>query len=237
MRVSLVLVTSFLAGCVDELPLEWQLDYTRIVAVRAEPPGILSGQVSDITSLVATDGAPVQELPPEAAVVVSPMSLASSLTTTDGRWSVTAPDAAALDAARAELGLMAGAPVPLSVGVSYNAGTLLAVKTVVLAEARANPSIDSATIDGEPLRDKTELVIDASAETRLSVDAVLEDDVNWLTSVGTMSDYDLPTSAYITVYDDDALQGELAVVFRDSRNGVTWRVWPLRAEGTPKVAP
>ncbi len=233
MRVLLALTIALLAGCIDDLPLQWELDYTRIVAVRAEPPGILSSEVSTITSLIATEGAPAQELPPEAATVVSPMSLASSLVTANGQWTVTAPDEAALEAARAELGLMAGAPVPLAVGVSYNAGSLLAVKTVYLGETRTNPSIDSATINGEPLRDKTELVIDAAVETPLFVEAMLEDDVNWLTSVGTMSDYDLPTSAYIKVDDDDRLEGELALVFRDALGGVTWRVWPMRAEGTP----
>jgi hypothetical protein len=236
LRVLLAVSIALFAGCIDDLPLEWDLDYTRIVAVRAEPPGIVSGEVSTITSLIANEGAPALELPPEGAVVVAPMSLASSLVATNGQWTVTVPDEAALQAARTELGLMPGAPVPLSVGVSYQAGSLLAVKTVYLGETRTNPSIDSATINGEPLRDKTELVIDAAVETRLFVEAVLEDDINWLTSVGTMSDYDLPTSAYIKVDDDDRLEGEFALVFRDARGGVTWRVWPMRAEGTPMPA-
>ena len=29
---------------------------------------------------------------------------------------------------------------------------------------------------------------------------------------------------------DDPQDGELAVVLRDGRGGVTWRVWPIRAE-------
>jgi hypothetical protein len=165
------------------------------------------------------------------------MSLASALTNDNGRWIVTRPDDAALEAARAELMLMPGTPVPLQVGVSYNGMDLFALKVVTLGEARSNPSIDSATINGELLNTKTDLVIDAAVETPLSVDGSLEDDVNWLTSVGTMHDFDLPTSAYLTVDDDDLLEGELALVFRDARGGVTWRVWPLKAEGTPMVAP
>ena len=55
------------------------------------------------------------------------------------------------------------------------------------------------------------------------------DDVNWLTSCGTMHDYDLP-QAYLRVELEDPMEGELAVVLRDARGGVAWRVWPIHAE-------
>lgn len=189
-----------------------------------------------ITSLVAQAGGPARVEIPELARIVSPASLASSLMRDDAGWSVVCPDDAALAAARLELGLQSDAPVPIQVGVSHRGMTLLAVKQVVAGEARENPSIDSATAGGRLLRELDEVVVEAAEETPLRIEAVLEDDVNWLTSVGTMNDYDLPSSAYLTVDADDALEGQLAVVFRDSRGGVTWRVWPLRAEGRPRPA-
>jgi hypothetical protein len=53
--------------------------------------------------------------------------------------------------------------------------------------------------------------------------------VNWLTSCGEMHDFDLH-SAYLTVGPDDPQEGELAVILRDERGGVAWRVWPIRSE-------
>ena len=62
----------------------------------------------------------------------------------------------------------------------------------------------------------------------LSVSAVETDDVNWLTSCGNMHDFDLP-QAHLRVEPEDPQTGELAVVLRDDRGGVTWRVWPIEA--------
>ena len=44
-----------------------------------------------------------------------------------------------------------------------------------------------------------------------------------------MHDFDLP-QAYLRVELEDPASGELAVVRRDPRGGVAWRVWPIRAE-------
>ena len=44
-----------------------------------------------------------------------------------------------------------------------------------------------------------------------------------------MHDDDLPT-AHISFEDEDPLEGQLAVVVRDGKGGVTWQVWQLRAE-------
>jgi len=54
-------------------------------------------------------------------------------------------------------------------------------------------------------------------------------DVTWLTSCGTMHDFDLP-SAYLKVEVDDPQTGELAVVLRDAAGGVTWDLWPIHAQ-------
>jgi hypothetical protein len=75
-----------------------------------------------------------------------------------------------------------------------------------------------------------ELVVPMQHEVPLFIEADdTVDIVNWLTSCGEMHDFDLH-SAYLTVLPDQPHEGELAVVKRDQRGGVSWRVWPIRAE-------
>jgi hypothetical protein len=216
-------------GCVDELDPPWQLDHDRIVAVRATPPAIQPGERSELDALIARKGDKTVESVPEAAIVVSPMSLGSAVALDGGKWVVTAPDAAALDAARAELELPADKPVPLVVGVSYQGQALVATKTILLGATGANPSLDAMMIDGAPADMRTEIVVGTLVDIPLSVAAEDADDVNWLTSCGTMHDFDLP-EAYLRVELEDPTAGELAVVLRDDLGGVAWRVWPIRAE-------
>ncbi len=219
-----------LGACASDLDEQWQLDHDRIIAVRATPPGILSGERAEIDALVGAEGQRPVEAAPEIATVVSPMSLAATVRPEAGRWYVTAPDAAALAAARTELGLAADAPVPLQVGVSYAGQTLLAFKTVYLGEARVNPTLDDMMIAGAVApAAATEIVVPPLTDVRLSVTADVEDTVNWLTSCGTMHDFDLP-NAYLRVEKDDPQTGDLAVVRRVSDGGVVWRTWSIRAE-------
>lgn len=223
-----LLIAALAAGCAGDLPQPWDLDHDRIVAVRATPPRILAGETSQLDALIALAGGATSVQPPEAAIVVSPASLAGALGNDGGAWTVTAPDDAQLAAARTELGLAADAPVPLQVGVAYGAGTLAATKTVWLGETADNPTLAEMTIDGEPMEVMTELVVGKLVDVRLSVAADVEDDVNWLTSLGEMHDFDLP-QAYLRVEEDEeAIAGELAVVRRDQHGGVAWRVWPIR---------
>lgn len=217
------------AGCTGDLDPPWQLDHDRIVAVRATPPAIEPGGRAALDALIALAGEGTSERAPEAAMVVSPVVLAGALAQEAGAWIVTAPDPAKLDEARAELRLMPGAPVPLVVGVAYHGLTLFATKTVWLGAAAANPTLDAMTIDGAPADARTEIVVGKLVDVPLSIAAELDDDVNWLTSCGTMHDFDL-AQAYLRVEAEDPAAGELAVVRRDARGGVAWRVWPIRAE-------
>ncbi len=111
-RARAVVVTAALAmlalataACVEELDPPWQLDHDRIVAVRATPPALEPGGRAELDALLSLKGAGTSERAPELAVVVSPMSLAGALAPEGGKWIVTAPDAAAIEAARAELRL------------------------------------------------------------------------------------------------------------------------------------
>jgi hypothetical protein len=225
---ALVLV---LGACTGDLDPAWQLDHDRIIAVRATPPGILPGQTSTIDALLGKKGDKTSVAAPQAAMVVSPTSLSDVLAQSGGNWIVTAPSAERLAAVRTELGLAADAPVPLEVGVAYANQTLLAVKTVRLGESTANPSLASMNVmvnDTPP--GSSELVVGKLVKVPLSVDADdVTYDVAWLTSCGTMHDFDLPT-AYLKVEVDDPDAGELAVTVRDASGGVAWNVWPIHAE-------
>ncbi|MEJ7604595.1 MAG: hypothetical protein WKG01_42475 [Kofleriaceae bacterium] len=224
----LVGLALLLAACDGDLDPPWQLDHDRIIAVRATPPAVESGQRSELDALLAIKGGVTSVEAPELAIVVSPESLAGTLTPEGGRWYVTAPSEDQLAAARLELGIDPGLPVPLRVGVSYRAQALFAVKTVWLGMTAQNPELVSVTMDNGP-PPEGEIVVGLEVDFPLSVEALDTDDVNWLTSCGTMHDFDLP-QAYLRVELVDPVAGELAVVRRDERGGVVWRVWPIRAE-------
>ncbi|MGE0551090.1 MAG: hypothetical protein AB7O24_08060 [Kofleriaceae bacterium] len=218
-------------GCVDDVDQPWELDHDRIIAVRATPPRIITGERSEIDLLLGrVDRQPPIEVIPEAAIVVSPMSLSGSLAQDSGEWFVTAPTAEQLATARTELALPADAPVPIQVGVSTNAGGLFGLKTVWIGEQRQNPTLDTITMNAADITAATELSVGIEVDVPLAVPFDDENfDVNWLTSCGTMHDYDLP-SAYLRVEKDDMMAGSFALVVRDSFGGVAWRLWTIVAQ-------
>jgi hypothetical protein len=218
-------------GCTGDLDPPWQLDHDRIIAVRASPPGIAAGETSMLDALLGAKGAPTRVAPPELAAVASPASLSDVLAFDGTGWVVTAPSEQRLARARAELTLPADAPVPLRVDVSYAGQTLVATKTIELGRAASNPSLVSMNmkIDGAPAS-SAEIVVEPLVKVPLSIDADdAQFDVTWLTSCGTMHDFDLP-NAYLMVEADDPTTGELAVIVRDAGSGVAWSVWPIHTD-------
>jgi hypothetical protein len=216
-----------LAGCVDDTVPPWQLDHDRIIAVRATPPRIAAGEQAVIDGLIGFHGAPVAEQPPEDATVLDPAGFAPALRHDGARWVVTAPSADQLAAARTALGLAAEALVPLQLEVGY-AGGLRATKTVWLGGAAANPAMTDVQID-RVAATAAALVVAPLRDVPLSI--ALDDasyDVTWLSSCGTMHDFDLP-AAFLRVEAGDATTGQLALVVRDSAGGVSWQVWPVTA--------
>lgn len=212
----------FTGACSSNIDEPWELDHDRIIAVRAIPPRIAAGQTAKLDVLVGFKGAAVSVQDPETTAVVSPVRLANAV---NGAV-VTAPNDAALATARQELGLPIGAPVPLVIGIS--ARGFSATKTVWLGEAGDNPPLLDLRIGGVP--PPSSIVVPRDDDVALSVTADdVVDTVNWLTSCGTMHDFDL-SSAYLRVEPDDSQQGELAIVLRDAKGGVSWQVWPIRAE-------
>jgi hypothetical protein len=223
------LIVAALVGCGGDLDQPWDLDHDRIVAIRATPPAILAGETSEIDGLIAAKGGPSVERIPDQVIVVKPESLAGTVSFDNAKWVVTAPSEAELEAARTELGLEAGASVPLQLGVAYGE-TLFGLKSVALGNTAPNPQLGVMQINGATAPEPTaEIVVGKLIDVPLSVEAGEQDDVNWLTSCGTMHDFDLP-NAYLRVEVEDLTEGELAVVLRDDAGGVTWQVWPIRAE-------
>lgn len=229
-----LLLAVLLAGCVDDIDEEWQLDHDRIIAVRASPPRIVSGERAVLDVLVGRKGDHTLETAPAGAQVVSPESLADLVTVDSQGWGVTAPLEDRLAATRVELGLEPDTPVPLVVGVAVTeasfpsgVGPFAATKTVWLGESAQNPTLDDVTIDGAP--PPAELVVGAEVDVRLSAPFAEPDRVRWMTSCGTMHDFDLP-DAYLRVEPEDPTAGDLAVVVRTANGGVAWRVWPIHAE-------
>ena len=221
-----------ITGCTDDTDPPWQLDHDRIIAIRATPPRIDSGDRAVIDGLRGAKGAPLSEGAPDQVTVLSPASLVDTVAHDAGKWTITAPGAAQLAAARTELGLAAGAPVPLSIEASY--GTLRATKTVWLGATSANPAMAGIEIDRAAAPpEATELVIPPLVDVPMSIGLSDADyDVTWLTSCGTMHDFDLP-SAYVHVKADDPMAGQLALVVRDANGGVSWEIWPIRATAPP----
>jgi len=222
-KAALLLVV--LAACASDVDPPWQLDHDRIIAVRATPPHIPAGATSQLDLFVGHKGAPTSTQAPDATTVVSPTSLADVLAGN----TVTAPSEDRLAAARTELGLMPGSPVPLVVGVAVAQGQLAATKTVWLGDAADNPTLQGLMIDDAP-PPTGGIVVPPLTDIHLFVEADdAVDIVNWLSSCGSMHDFDLHT-AYLRVEKDDPTMGELAVVLRDAAGGVAWQVWPIQAQ-------
>jgi hypothetical protein len=223
--VKRALVLVIAAGCTTDVDQPWMLDHDRIIAVRATPPRILPGEQAEIDLLVGHASMPVEERAPDVAHVVSPASLADTLDA--GTSVVTAPTGERLAAARAELGLAQDAPVPLQITVGVAAFT--ATKTIWLGESAQNPELTGIQMSGAAMPE-TDLVVPSGERIPLAIDADdTVDIVTWLTSCGEMHDFDLH-EAYLTVLPEQPQEGELAVVKRDDKGGVAWRVWPIRAE-------
>jgi hypothetical protein len=220
------------AACGGDLDPKWQLDHTRIIAVRATPPSIVAGDTSVIDALLGTKGAKTSEAPPEEATVTSPTSLADALVNDGGTWKVVAPSEDRLAAARSQLGLAADAPVPLEIGVAYDNQALLATKVVFLGAAAANPELPAIVINGAPAPAAGDQITisKTAAKNPVSIAAdTIHFDVEWLTSCGTMHDFDLP-DAYVKIESDDPLSGEFGVVLRNTQGGVAWQIWPIDAQ-------
>jgi hypothetical protein len=206
------------AACSAPAELEpWQLDHERIVAVRSEPPHITPGEIAIIDALIAHDSAPTTlERPGNAAAVSAPGDLFAAVHFYIDHWQIDGPDETRLAAARTELGLPDGAPVPLEVTLEFP-GPLYAKKIVWLGDSRANPARPAFSYGPDV----------ATGEHTLAFGPPPGGSVRWLTSCGSLRDDGAPTATHIV---DGVCEGELVLVVRDDAGGVVWQVLPIRAQ-------
>jgi hypothetical protein len=222
-------VLAVLAGCSGDVAPDWQLSHDRVIAVRAAPPRLASGEVAAIDALLGHQDRPPDEVDPDTAEVVSPASLAGALGRQATHWTVTTPGDDQLAAARSELGLAAGAPVPLRLRVGFTQLGQTALKVVWLGQHTDNPVIDPVTIGGMDGLAQAQLTVPAGVDVSLVVSFDATYNINWLTSCGTMHDFDLAT-AHLRVEPADPHAGTLAIVVRDTLGGVAWHLWPITAQ-------
>jgi hypothetical protein len=228
LAIALTATLGALVGCTGDIDPAWQLDHDRVISVRATPPRIASGEAAVLDTLLGHKGAPPDTGEPDAAEVVSPSGLDSALSHEPAGWTVTAPPDDQLAPARAELGLAATDPVPLRVKLTFAEPFGVAYKIVWLGEHAENPVIAPITIDGMDALAEAQLSVTAATDIRVSVDLDTTYDINWLTSCGTMHDFDL-ASAYLRVEPEDPHDGTFALVVRDAQGGVAWHLWPISA--------
>ncbi len=222
-------ILAVLVGCSGDVAPDWQLSHDRVIAVRATPPRIVSGEVAQIDALLGHLGQPPDDVDPDTAEVVSPASLAGALARSAAHWTVTAPGDEPLVAARSELGLAAGAPVPLQLRVGFTRLGQTALKIVWLGQHTDNPVIDPVTIDGRDGLAEAQLTVPAGVDVPLAVNFDATYNLNWLTSCGTMHDFDL-AMAHLRVEPEDPHAGTLAIVVRDALGGVAWHLWAITAQ-------
>jgi len=218
-----------LAGCSGQVDPDWQLSHDRVIAVRATPPRIATGESAEIDALLGHQAQPPDDVDPDTAEVVSPASLTGALSRSATRWTVTAPGDDPLAAARRELGLDAGAPVPLQLRVGFTQLGQTALKIVWLGQHTDNPVIDPVTINGMDGLAQAQLTVPAGVDVPLVVNFDATYNINWLTSCGTMHDFDL-AMAHLRVEPADPHAGTLAIVVRDALGGVDWHMWPITAQ-------
>ncbi|HEX3758077.1 MAG TPA: hypothetical protein VHW23_05205 [Kofleriaceae bacterium] len=221
-----ILVAVALAACTNDTDPRWQLRHDRIVAIRTTPSHVPAGQTAVIDALVTSvDGGPAVQAPSAATATGA---LAGAVAPDgQGGWQVTAPDAAALDAARAALALAPGAPVPLEMSLRFEVGgeTLTATKRAWFGDAQDNPTVGPITVDGAA--PAAAIAVPFDADVALAIDQPAADRVNWLTSCGSLNNDDNEHAALLHVNPDDVTAGQLVVTVRDPGDGVAWQIWTM----------
>jgi hypothetical protein len=228
-----------MTGCIDAIDARWQLDHDHVIAARATPPRIRSGEATNLDALVAHANAPVSIENPMTAEVGTRGFEPYLSQRLDGSWLLEAPSTEVLTGARLALNMADDEPVPVDVMLTFPHPSGLdraaldpyrVKKTVWLGEPRPNPELPAVTIDGQPGPAETDVVkLPLDRDVYVSVDAPDGTRVNWLTNVGTLFQDDVAT-AYMRVAAKDRLAGQLVVVMRDSEGGVAWRIWSVLAE-------
>lgn len=224
--VAIVAAAAALGAACDEVAMPYQLEHARIVAVRSEPAALAPGQRGVVEILVTGAGGPRVAAAAAVTVTVRPELAAMVPLVRDGdTWTVTAPSAEQVAAARAALAVPADQPLalPLELATEVDGVALTAQKWIVIGAAAANPEIARVELDGAEIG--TAVEVSAGTAPRLAVvhDAGEAAVVRWLSSVGDLEGYQ---TAAATLDAEAAASGAIVVVVRDGSGGTTWRIVP-----------
>ncbi|HEU5058869.1 MAG TPA: hypothetical protein VFU21_20185 [Kofleriaceae bacterium] len=220
-------------GC-DDNGTPAELDRARVLAVRISPPHLGPEETAPVMVLVGTSDGTVSEVAPEGIEVVGapPGSPASGMVGrgADG-WAIACPDPEVLAQLRQDLDLGEEDPIPiaLAVEVEVEGALLTATKYVYLGSTGDNPALAGISLDGGREEDGV-LVLQVGAEVSIAAEGAAGDtelSFAWFTSAG---DIDLYLSEEATLTPQEPGDGQLALVVRDERGGVTWTWRDVRAE-------
>jgi hypothetical protein len=204
--VNRVISTSIaaLVGACTDVPLPYELEHTRVMAVRLEPPSLGPSERATIDVLVTDAIAGARVAAGAQLAVTSPAPI--TITFADGQWSVTAPSLLPSDTL----------VIPLDISISTDTDTLTAQKTLALGATGRNPIAPVILQDGV----QAPAVMDPDRDVILDVDGALPDlSYRWFSSVGELTGY---TRARATLEPEAGARGQLGVVVRDQAGGTAW---------------
>lgn len=222
------------AGC-DATTAPSQLDRPRILAVHVSPPGIAADQAAAVDVLVGSgDGTVAVVLPDAIEIEAAPAGAAidTLISRGDDGWSVTCPPEQELARLRGQLGLEPDSPIalPLAVSVEVDGQPLTAAKSIALGSDASNPELAGIEIAGAEVDDDGAVVIRADDAIDIAADgAAGETELSyaWFSSVGEIDLY-LSERAVLTAQGPSV--GQLVLIVRDQRGGVTWAWQDIRVE-------
>jgi hypothetical protein len=220
------------AGC-DASSGPSQLDRARILAVKIAPPHLGPGETAPVEILIGRAGGTVAVVAPEAiALQGAPPEADTMLSRGAEGWAIACPPEPALAEMRARLDLEPDAAIPLvlDLEVEVDGDLLTASKLVFLGSSGDNPTLAGIRVDGAEEADDGVLVVTAGDELAIAADGAEGDGelgYAWFTSIGEIDLY-LSESAVLTA--EGPAGGQLALVVRDERGGVTWSWRDVRVE-------
>ena len=204
-RSGLALLGLVALGACADVPLPYQLDHARVMAVRVDPPTLGPGERARVDVLVTDDATGARVVAPAQVTTPGPLTVGVD----DAGWYLEAPRPIATPVAT------------LALVVEVGDQRLTAEKTVGLGVRADNPTPPAIVHDGA--RVGTAVVI-GPGEVELTVDTVgPELSYRWFSSVGELTGY---TRAAAVLEPEPGARGQLGVVVRDQAGGVAWTLVP-----------
>ena len=209
MRNATVVALAVVLGACESVPEPYELDHTRVMAIRAEPPAITSGERARIDVLVTDDTTGPRVADADDVTIAS--TAEAPVSREEDGWYV-----ACLDSN----------PRVATVSVAIVSGdeALIATKTIAFGSHADNPAAPAILHDGQT----GTLAIEARADVMLATDPApaVDDDTlsyRWFSSVGEIVGYTRPEAKLKPSRNSS---GQIWLVVRDQAGGVAWTAEP-----------